>query len=468
MNVYILGKNKDNKGSQLEELTCQILEHQGFSNIVRNSQQSGASEIDVRAVKINHIGVRDVPTPIICECKAHNRAINMDDWQKFIGKLYIERRKSKNAEQTIGLMISLSGANGCVQGSFMDDFIGDDKVQLIANDDLLNILSELYSIENLSIIKKSLTQKYPIQCWDIDIAYFEKKCYLIVSLDNSQYTLCKTSGELFKKCEVEDVIGLINDWTGFSSEKYVDVWTMEQTSLLLKTIESNLLTCLFTLGDITFDEAQNHIVYVPEKLPIPREQIKEAAMQSDYINVDETNDTLSLAETTEFIPFINHLYNIGIQAPLFSSQMFQDMISLELLNQIKLVQFGIDLDEQEQNNCLFLIKHSPSALLYAINADNFLHAYKEASTNEGIKKLMHNHFFRQLIKFFEEDFSNPMFSSLMHNNFSIADLYMQTQVTLKDNNNNEQNICFEQQLSLIPMKGMQQPMLISHIIDKKQ
>ena len=467
MNVYILGKNKDNKGSQLEELTCQILEHQGFSNIVRNSQQSGASEIDVRAVKTNHIGVRDVPTPIICECKAHNRPINMDDWQKFIGKLYIERRKSKNAENTIGLMISLSGANGCVQGSYLDDFAGDEKVQLIANDDLFNILSELYSIENLSVVKKNLAHRYSIQCWDIDIVYFEKKCYLIVTLDNSQYTLCNTSGELFKGDDVKEIVNLINDWTGFSSEKYVDVWAMEQTALLLQVIESNLLTALFTLGNISFEEAQKHIVYVPNNEPIPTEQIREAATQSEYITISEDN-TLSLTDINEVIPFINYLYKIGLQAPLFSSEKFQNMISVELLDKIKLVQFGIDLDDQEQNNCLFLIKHSPSALLYAINADNFLHAYKEASTNEGIKKLMHNHFFRQLIKFFEEDFSNPMFSSLMHNNFSIADLYMQTQVTLKDNNNNEQNICFEQQLSLIPMKGMQQPILISHIIDKKQ
>lgn len=465
MNVYILGKNKDNKGSQLEELTSQILENQGFTNILKNNQQSGASEIDVRATKINRIGVSDVRIPIICECKAHNRPINMDDWQKFIGKLYIERRKSKNAEHTIGLMISLSGANGCVQGSYLDDFEGDDRVQLIANDNLFNILSELYSIENLSVVKKNLSQRYSIQCWDIDIAYFEKRCYLIVSLDDSQFTICNTSGELFKECEIQEIIKLINDWTGFSSEKYVDVWTMEQTSLLLQVIESNLLTALFTLGDISVEEAQKHIVYVPNNEPIPNEQIREAAAQSEYITIREEN-TLSLTDINEVIPFINYLYKVGLQSSLFSSVKFQDLITLDLLEQIKLIQFGIELNEKEIDDCLFLIKHSPSALLYAINTDRFLHSYQVTRQHPEMRKLMHNHFFRQLVKFFEEDFSNPSFGSLMRNSFSIADLYMLMQISIKDDQE-DRKISFEQQLSLVPVQGFQQPLLLSHIIEKK-
>ena len=35
MKVYILGKNNDDKGSQLEELTRQLLEYQGFSYIAK-------------------------------------------------------------------------------------------------------------------------------------------------------------------------------------------------------------------------------------------------------------------------------------------------------------------------------------------------------------------------------------------------------------------------------------------------
>ena len=107
MKVYILGRNNDDKGSQLEELTRQLLEYQGFSNIAKDTQHSGANEIDVRAEKKDYVGIRDIKTPVICECKAYNRPIDMTDWLKFIGKLYIERKKGHEAKHTIGLMLSL-------------------------------------------------------------------------------------------------------------------------------------------------------------------------------------------------------------------------------------------------------------------------------------------------------------------------------------------------------------------------
>ena len=75
MKVYILGKNKDDKGSQLERLAYKILEEQGYSRIVPNMQVSGASELDLSAIKYDHTGIIDVPIPVLCECKAHNNLL---------------------------------------------------------------------------------------------------------------------------------------------------------------------------------------------------------------------------------------------------------------------------------------------------------------------------------------------------------------------------------------------------------
>ncbi len=467
MKVYILGKNNDDKGSQLEELTRQLLEYQGFSYIAKNTQHSGANEIDVRAEKKDFVGIREIKTPVICECKAYNKPIDMTDWLKFIGKLYIERKKGREAEHTIGLMISLCGANGCVQGSFRDDFSDDERVQLITNDELYCILSELYSIREAAIVKEHLNREHKIQCWDIDIAYFEKKCYLIVSLDNSKYTICNTFGELIRGHDVEDIVPLINTWTGFSQEMYEDVWSNEETTALLRIIESRMLTGIFLLGNISIDEVQKHIVYSDSKDPVSKEQLIEAASHSEYISIDE-NNTLSLTEIYDTIQFINHIYNIGMQVELFSSDKFQNMIDKELMEQIKLVQYGLDLNDQEKSDCLFLIKHSPSALFYSINADKFLHTYEAiAPINHEMKKLMHNHFFRQLVKLFEEDFSNPVFSTMMRNNFSIAELNNHTTICLQAEEEKRQ-ITFEQKLLLVPIEGFQQPILLSHILDAKK
>lgn len=467
MKVYILGRNNDDKGSQLEELTRQILEYQGFTNIAKNTQHSGANEIDVRAEKKEFAGIREIKTPVVCECKAHNGPIDMTDWLKFIGKLHIERRKGGETAHTIGLMISLSGANGCVTGSYKDDFAGDNRVQLITNDELFNLISGLYSIEEASKIKAMLNHNHNIQCWDIDIAYFERKCYLIVSLDNSKYTICNTSGELMRGEEAEAIIPLLNTWTSFSQGMYEDIWSNEETAVLMRIIESNILTGIFSLGDITLEDVQKNIVYSDDKTPVPTEQLSEAIRQSEYISINDSNK-LSVIDITEPIQFINHVYKIGLRAELFSSEKFQNMIGMGLMDQIKLVQFGLDLDTQERDDCLFLIKHSPSALFYAVNADRFLHTYDTiAPTNPDMKKLMHNHFFRQLVKFFEEDFSNPAFSSMMRNNFSIAELDNNTTISLKTGNE-ERQISFKQKLLLVPIEGFPQPILLSHILDTKR
>ena len=112
--LYIIGANNDDKGSQLEELTTSILKRQGYKNISTNAIYSGGNEIDAIATHINRLGVNDIEYPIICECKAHNKPININDWLKFIGKIYLEKL---NNSHTVGLMIALSGANGNVIGA---------------------------------------------------------------------------------------------------------------------------------------------------------------------------------------------------------------------------------------------------------------------------------------------------------------------------------------------------------------
>ena len=153
MAFIILGKTSDDKGSQLEQLTKTLLSHQGYSNISTNVQVGGSSELDVTASKKDTTGVKEIITPVLCECKAHQAPITLPDWLKFIGKLTIARKKNN---RTIGLMLALSGANGNVIGSFSEDFNNDDSVQLIANDDLMNLLLEVFNLPNADSIRNSL------------------------------------------------------------------------------------------------------------------------------------------------------------------------------------------------------------------------------------------------------------------------------------------------------------------------
>ena len=91
--MIILGKTNDDKGTQLEILTREILKNMGCINIEVNFVSSGGEEIDVCA---------DYPLPsigtiqyrrLICECKAYAKPINIPDWLKFLGKIYSEEAR---------------------------------------------------------------------------------------------------------------------------------------------------------------------------------------------------------------------------------------------------------------------------------------------------------------------------------------------------------------------------------------
>ena len=49
MQLYILGKNTDDKGTQLEQLTERLLNYQGLDNIQLSVIGTGGNEVDVTA-----------------------------------------------------------------------------------------------------------------------------------------------------------------------------------------------------------------------------------------------------------------------------------------------------------------------------------------------------------------------------------------------------------------------------------
>ena len=113
MKLYILATGKDAKGTQLEYLTKTILESLGYEYVATNVVGAGGDEIDVMAkMVIPSIGGSQ-EFPLICECKAHEGPININDWDKFLGKVF---KHQKADPQTRGLMIALSDANGNVKG----------------------------------------------------------------------------------------------------------------------------------------------------------------------------------------------------------------------------------------------------------------------------------------------------------------------------------------------------------------
>lgn len=147
--------------------------------------------------------------PVICECKAHDKAIVMTDWLKFIGKLYIEKLKN---EHTIGLMIALSGANGNVVGSY-NDIKDKGFIQLIANDDLIVLLAKKYSLSELSSIEEYVNKFTDRILTEICLAYYNKLIYWIVVFAEGEYTVISHNYQAITKEQTELLLPLISNNT---------------------------------------------------------------------------------------------------------------------------------------------------------------------------------------------------------------------------------------------------------------
>lgn len=253
MKLYILGKNTDDKGSQLEDLTRDILASQGYENIVANTVYSGGSEIDVAASYKKQVGIKNMDFPVICECKAHDKAIVMTDWLKFIGKLYIEKLKN---EHTIGLMIALSGANGNVVGSY-NDIKDKGFIQLIANDDLIVLLAKKYSLSELSSIEEYVNKFTDRILTEICLAYYNKLIYWIVVFAEGEYTVISHNYQAITKEQTELLLPLISNNTPFTN--YINIEEEHKAIARQSILNTLILSFLMDCSEITMDEVVTKI-----------------------------------------------------------------------------------------------------------------------------------------------------------------------------------------------------------------
>jgi len=92
--MLVLGKHSDDKGTQLEKLTQTLLEARGYRNVCRSWIGPGGEEIDVNGEYETPLMAGKKLFKLICECKAYKEPVNLPDWLKFCGKLYVARQTS--------------------------------------------------------------------------------------------------------------------------------------------------------------------------------------------------------------------------------------------------------------------------------------------------------------------------------------------------------------------------------------
>lgn len=430
MQLYILGKNSDDKGAQLEQLTKKILEHQGLKDISTNIQGAGGNEIDITAYSQTTIGISPQKTKVIGECKAHKVPINITDWLKFIGKVHYAREMDANV---IGIMVCLSGANGAVVGMYNEKHHNDNTIQLIANKDLVNLISESFDIEIEAKVRERLVAMSYGDIYEMNLLYYDRKIYWVTSFMDGKYTISNAKGEILTKEEVDAILPHLMNHTPYSVDNYIDISEHAEHQHILKSINIAVLTTIVTGKGNTLDDIGKHLYDSKSKKIISSDLLEAALGQNPFITYNNDTAIVTLKNDTEidFVDFYRYVMSSECPLDLIISDFYQQHINENLVEKIQNIQYGIELPKEKLNDCIFLLRHSPRALFRAITPNGLFHAYATVKSQENMKALYVSYFVKMLTDSFVDDVKDQSLSSMYDDYFKINKIRVSSNIEIE-------------------------------------
>ena len=451
--LYILGANNDDKGSQLEELTTSILKRQGYRNISTNAIYSGGSEIDAIATHTNPLGVSEIEYPIICECKAHNKPININDWLKFIGKIYLARF---NKPQTIGLMIALSGANGNVIGSY-NEIKKHEFVHLIANDDLVSLLIEEFSLSQPNYIERYISQYTSKKIAEIGLIYYSKCVYWVVNFIEGGFTLLTHNVDTLNRGNLDKLLPLLYSNTTFSN--YIDIQAEYIAINRRSTIDKLALSILMDEEQaLSIEELMRKIQNVAtdsyQDFSIP--EFTSILIENKFIQNNSGMYSLIPIEDIDFVEFYRYIFTNTVPLRILSRDLYLRMIDGHLLEKICTVQYCIKIPEEKKKDCVFLLQHSPSALSYAINEDKAITRYRSPNGNTLATNIDKGHtdwFLHKIIDAFIQDYHNQALHELYLDDYNISSICINLVLEIVKDKDDKRLINDRKELHLAHLAG---------------
>ena len=461
MRLFILGKTSDDKGTQLEQLTVRILEKQGYRNIQTNIQNAGGNEIDVTAYKTIEAGIKPQTIKLIAECKAYDKPIDMNAWLKFKGKFDYEKEENPHAT---GMMICLSGANGPVLGLYNEKHNNDQTIQLIANGDLISLLSACYELIPEIKVRERLATLSFCEIYEINLLYYDKRLYWATSFLDGKYTLSYSNGQPITKEEFKAISPFIANYSPYIVDNYVDIRDYIDFQQRLTAINMVLLTVLVNGFSGSISEVSQHIQNIKKNGSIDIDVLDMAIEQNPFVIYDKGSNIVRLKDDKEFdiIDFYRFVIYRGCPVDLISSEYYQEHIDNKFLDMILQIQYGLEIPDDKRDDCLFLLKCSPSALLRAITPNDLFQGFTATKGFDNMRNLYINSFLRMLIEGFIDNFYNPALSDMFFDKFKITDMNVSSEIKIVVDGN-ERSLISHSNKGLFKQKDTNQVIIIEKI-----
>lgn len=432
--MVILGKNNDDKGTQLELLTKKILESIGYKNIVKSNIGPGGEEVDVTGEwNITHVNGEKVIRKLICECKAHTKNNNMNDWLKFLGKVFVE--EIERNEEVFGCFIALTGVNGNVQGGYEALKNKKSSISLITGDNLLKICKSIFNLCDLKAINNKISVYTDRIIRRIDIVYYDLVCYWIVIYENYDYTILNSDSEFIDSTKFEILQNLLKNCNSLSLGNYINLEneakSIERKKYLKGTILSEIIE---NQGRLSINNISSEkIDFLKEEINLAIKELVESNM------IIESGEEICFIEDTDenfysmLIDIYKFLLNNYIKKQVFGCKYYDEHINIELVKEILKIQGNLKLSDTDINEVVSILRLSPNALKYSLYPEEMIvnHRKDIKMLNEKIDLEDKEYFLMKLYSFIKFDFRNPTLREYFYSIRNIREIESLEEIKIK-------------------------------------
>ncbi|MAX23839.1 MAG: hypothetical protein CMJ19_04970 [Phycisphaeraceae bacterium] len=375
-------------------------------------------------------------TRLICECKAHNAPIGINDWLKFLGKLFTE--KTTSTEPVSGLLVALSGINGNVAGHY--DAIKKHRtdIQIVTGDKLVAVINKFYNLRSVSNIIREIQESTHKSLTEIDLAYYSKEFFYVITFTDNCYTLIPSNPNIADdlKDKFNQLISLDkNLGTYINLAKEREAQTRHQylkkaiiTALLMSNGKGNIIQLLNLWNKISNDQLDamdittaideltaNGIIYRCNNSIITLSAITDRSGKCRAAMFRElTTGTILLA-------------SLGL--PYYDT--FIDESLLEFISELHGI---MPFPKEEQQIFISILRWSPTALFASVTPrqkSKTLSDNPRSFSEPKLDRFKFSVFRQELIDRFIADYHQPQLAEYFHRTRGIREIETSRSLTLK-------------------------------------
>ena len=169
-------------------------------------------------------------------------------------------------------------------------------------------------------------------------------------------------------------------------------------------------------------------------MAITKEEMEFTLNNNNYVIKSDNKYSLKHIEIEDLIEFYRYLFTGILPIRVLGRRMYTENINSTLLTKILEIQHNIKIQNEEE--CIFFLKYSPSALSYAIHPDQDLIRYRSSdgtTISDNVDRGHTQWFMQKIADLFVSDYYNQELHEIYFNDFKINSLKIeQTFIITKD------------------------------------